>query len=307
MEHFIIFYHGLALFIGVAAITISVLAHFKYRLLFLKGYIVFLTAMFVLVLEQSFTAYQQINQVDNALFNNIIKYFSWLSSILLTYITPFVFHKLVKKEAWIIRKKYFQAVTVFCILMAAIYLISKNHLAMTLANSLLFLSILYSILLVIKNTKHIKNQELSKILKGISVFCIILYPFMYLDTKTEQIFFLDKYFPYGLLSVPTFYLAWNIITLYLVTRYIQQKKLLSDESKSQSKQEQLEKLCSLYHITKREKEVIELIINGYTYNSISEALHISLSTVKTHIRNIYSKTEVKNKIELINLINTVLL
>ncbi|MCI4669687.1 MAG: helix-turn-helix transcriptional regulator [Bacteroidia bacterium] len=57
-----------------------------------------------------------------------------------------------------------------------------------------------------------------------------------------------------------------------------------------------------FNITKREKEVTALLMKGYSYKKIAEELFISLPTVKTHISNIYKKTEVKNKVELINLL-----
>ena len=58
-----------------------------------------------------------------------------------------------------------------------------------------------------------------------------------------------------------------------------------------------------FNITNREKEIILLLIKGHSYNQLAEELSISLTTVKTHVHNIYRKAEVKNKIQLINLIN----
>ncbi|MEX0273837.1 MAG: response regulator [Flavobacteriaceae bacterium] len=45
-------------------------------------------------------------------------------------------------------------------------------------------------------------------------------------------------------------------------------------------------------LTKREKEVLHLIANGYTTPQISESLHIANSTVETHRRNLIEKTGV---------------
>jgi DNA-binding CsgD family transcriptional regulator len=57
-----------------------------------------------------------------------------------------------------------------------------------------------------------------------------------------------------------------------------------------------------YGISGREKEVIELICMGKSNQDISECLFISLQTVKDHIHRIYLKTEVKNRVQLANLI-----
>jgi DNA-binding NarL/FixJ family response regulator len=50
-------------------------------------------------------------------------------------------------------------------------------------------------------------------------------------------------------------------------------------------------------LTKRETEILTLISEGKTYTQISEELFISKETSKTHIKNIYSKLQVKSKSE----------
>ena len=52
-------------------------------------------------------------------------------------------------------------------------------------------------------------------------------------------------------------------------------------------------------LTKRETEILQLITEGKTYTQISEELFISKETAKTHIKNIYSKLQVKSKSEAI--------
>lgn len=48
-------------------------------------------------------------------------------------------------------------------------------------------------------------------------------------------------------------------------------------------------------LSPRELEVLELVSLGYTNQALAQQLHISLATVKTHTRNIYSKLDVKNR------------
>jgi len=59
-----------------------------------------------------------------------------------------------------------------------------------------------------------------------------------------------------------------------------------------------------YKISKREEEVIQQLCAGRTNKEISQALFISLQTVKDHIYRIYQKTDVKNRVQLINLIQS---
>ena len=44
-------------------------------------------------------------------------------------------------------------------------------------------------------------------------------------------------------------------------------------------------------LTDREKQIVKLMIDGLTNKEISNALFISESTVETHRKNIYRKTE----------------
>lgn len=44
-----------------------------------------------------------------------------------------------------------------------------------------------------------------------------------------------------------------------------------------------------YDLTERETEVLRLLRCSYSYQNIAETLHISLNTVKFHVKNIHSK------------------
>ncbi len=64
---------------------------------------------------------------------------------------------------------------------------------------------------------------------------------------------------------------------------------------NQGKNNQVDELLS-----KREKEVLELLSKGFLYKEIAEQLFISLSTVKRHLNHIYTKLQVQNKTEAVN-------
>jgi DNA-binding CsgD family transcriptional regulator len=53
-------------------------------------------------------------------------------------------------------------------------------------------------------------------------------------------------------------------------------------------------------ITPREKEVLHLLSTGLTYEKIALHLGVSHQTVKMHLKNIYRKLGVQNKIEALN-------
>ena len=49
--------------------------------------------------------------------------------------------------------------------------------------------------------------------------------------------------------------------------------------------------------TKREQEVLELLVQGYNNSEISEALTITNHTTKAHIASIYKKLGVSNRVQ----------
>jgi len=50
-------------------------------------------------------------------------------------------------------------------------------------------------------------------------------------------------------------------------------------------------------LTPRERQVLQLLSKGFTYKEISEPMEVSPETVKKHLKNIYRKLKVQNKIE----------
>jgi len=61
-------------------------------------------------------------------------------------------------------------------------------------------------------------------------------------------------------------------------------------------------LIEKFNLTKREQEIILLVIAGKTNKDIQDELYISLKTVKTHLYNIYRKLNVQNRLQLMNVI-----
>lgn len=66
-------------------------------------------------------------------------------------------------------------------------------------------------------------------------------------------------------------------------------------------------VAGAYKLTHRESEIAGLVYEGKSNAEISEALYISISTVKTHMRNIFAKTDVSSRLELMHIINSKML
>lgn len=55
-----------------------------------------------------------------------------------------------------------------------------------------------------------------------------------------------------------------------------------------------------FHLTEKERQILNLVSKGYLYKEIANELNNSINTIKQHIRHIYEKLHVQNKAEAIN-------
>ena len=67
----------------------------------------------------------------------------------------------------------------------------------------------------------------------------------------------------------------------------------------QSFQHPVPNYASANSLTKREDEILSYLVKGYFYKEIAGLLFISVETVRTHIRNIYEKLQVRTRSEAI--------
>lgn len=56
-------------------------------------------------------------------------------------------------------------------------------------------------------------------------------------------------------------------------------------------------------LSDRQLEIVRCIVNGLTYSQIAEKCYISLNTVRSHIKKIYSTLEINSKAVLIKMYN----
>jgi DNA-binding CsgD family transcriptional regulator len=105
----------------------------------------------------------------------------------------------------------------------------------------------------------------------------------------------------AVLFIFTFFLGNTFLPVYfsygtLLSAFAEQ----SDENIS------FEEFCKRFDVSPRESDVVREICNGLSNKEISDKLFISLQTVKDHTHHIYIKTNVKSRVQLINLVKEVI-
>lgn len=140
--------------------------------------------------------------------------------------------------------------------------------------------------------KELKDDGKKRLLRGIVVSFLPVLIFVILDF----IFFLDSAYKLTYLS----YLIFCILVYYDTTRIYVNRY----EPDFQSFVESDDHAFEAFGISDRERELIPLLIRGKSNKEISDILFISTNTVKTHIRNIYRKAGVSNRLQLLSKIRS---
>jgi DNA-binding CsgD family transcriptional regulator len=137
--------------------------------------------------------------------------------------------------------------------------------------------------------KRAKNRDEESLLKGISITFLPLLVLFPLD----MVFFRDHLFKLSYICFSVFV----INTYYFISRFYFRAYEPEPESIHFEKN-----VLQQFNLSDREIEITELLIKGLTNKSIGEKLFISVNTVKSHIKNIYKKMNVSNKLQVINLL-----
>jgi DNA-binding CsgD family transcriptional regulator len=94
-----------------------------------------------------------------------------------------------------------------------------------------------------------------------------------------------------------YFSVWSVITISVFLRYLSNPSALIEAGKIS------EAFISAYKITKREAEVVELISHGLTNQQIADRLYVSLTTVRTHIYNVFQKTGAESRVHLLRIVS----
>lgn len=188
-------------------------------------------------------------------------------------------------------------IVLFFLVLSLFFIIGISHGSWVVAMNLTFgyhllcaniLMIAYGITSLVYRPKAL-GWEQENLLLGISVsFLPIVITF-----PLDMLFFRNHIFK---LTYLTFVIFIVSVYNFISRRYFQEHEApVSPGGVSQ------EMLASM-GISVREGEIIELLVQGKTNSEIANTLFISANTVKTHIKNIYAKLEVSNRVQLFALL-----
>jgi DNA-binding CsgD family transcriptional regulator len=166
----------------------------------------------------------------------------------------------------------------------------KNY--FVIMNSLYSLLASLLILFPKKGRSIIHNYD-RKII-GPSLFLIMIFQCIPLIFYSSQEYL-------AIVFIFTFFAGNTFLPLYL-----NYGTLLSSFTEEEAIAPSFEEFCRKFEVSPRETDIIREICNGLSNKEISDKLFISLQTVKDHTHRIYIKTNVKSRVQLINLVKEVI-
>lgn len=304
----------IAFIIGFSTIIYSIIYYVIERITWLKYYIIFLSVFGFLLLIRavkliSFLAVPSF--FSNEIFNTLYIFILSVSMSLMLYFIPAFLYRFLGLK-WAVKEnvEYLILSVIFFVLSILGILLHFNF--YIIANRIFYLSILYLFILGFINYKNLKDSTIKFIVKILGLITIFIYPIL-----VYQLIILNKNtFDIGSIDITLilFYIWWNLVMLgYLLWYFISiiknknmfvNKELTKSNSSNIKEKEiinkpQLKKEEEI-NLTKREKEILFYLLSGKTNKEVSIILKISLNTVNNHVANIYDKSGVKNRVELVN-------
>lgn len=200
---------------------------------------------------------------------------------------------------WLIAHPWKQPWKSFFFILSALYLVTGIFSLMMPSRAILeitdyflcFFVIFFCIVVMLKNLSGISD-------KGVRTMCltVIITAFSILPLLISGLVWQAM----RALSIPLVFIAFGIVIMvFLFLALARQDEKDTEEVHHELSLEDL----SSYHITEREFSVIQLIRQGLTNKEIAASLDISVNTVNNHIANVFSKTGVRSRIDLLNLIS----
>lgn len=274
--------------VGCMNICLSILFHLRKSYEWTKYYLTFQISMTMILIVYAVRMYaRSIVGYDSAVFNLITSWLLYLDIAFMIYFIPF-FTTWVIAHPWRNPYKAVFFVLSLCFLVLTVLrtvfgFVTPIRLIMIL---LFFGDFLFCIGVMIKNLRSIKDRDVRLLSGAFIIISTLMIPFVMIDLLLSFI---------RLSTLPIYYFWFSLIILVYLFNYFLHIPEAAGTSLDRQK-------LNRYHITDREREIIVLIQEGLTSKEISARLRISTSTVNNHISNIYSKTDVSSRIDLLNLL-----
>jgi DNA-binding CsgD family transcriptional regulator len=159
----------------------------------------------------------------------------------------------------------------------------------------ILVGMLYATIYAFSESRHIQSFEEKNLARGI----IVYYLFSLLLFFTWNTSHVPLNIKVSVLARSLFGLAYNLpplIFLNIALHSVFKRPTIEPE-----RAESLDRWLKDHNVSPREREIIQLVLNGKSNRSIEKELFISRRTVESHLYNVYKKLGIKNRMQLMRL------
>ena len=275
---------------GCMALVLSVVFHIRETLEWTAYFIVFISSLLIIIFLQISMVFIHIftSGTIQLIFKFIINPVIIANVAFLIVFIPFF-------TSWVIAHPFRNFYKVLFISLSGIF-IALSVLSLifpfisvfaTVASGVFIFALFFSISIILKNLKDIASKDVRKVSKTTIIITFSMIPLVILSLIFPD---LRNFF------YPLYFLAFSVTIMVYLFLYF---KKMPHEANAPPTLESL----SEYRISEREFSVILLIKEGLTNKEIAANLAISANTVNNHIANIFTKTQVRSRIDLLNVLS----
>lgn len=304
--HWEILYFFITFALGLVALTIVSLTYAKIKAQFLQYYLCFHTVFTILILAELVGMYVEANLSEGGwTFGMSVEYAKEFIIVpLLMFTCAVCMHSLCEVSHDMLRNLVVGSVALAqsCALHLFTFVGDNFETGRFLSDMFVAALFLYTVLTGIQHYKGIRDSIKKKLAERFIVLVGFALPLHIIDTFLENVASAITFYPliyWGFCAIFSYY----FITYYLGPLEFPGSQKLSEPKPEHFQASQLsaEDMLAQYNLSAREQDILPLILKGLSNTEIGEALCISVSTVKTHVTNIYTKFDVKSRYELIAL------
>lgn len=293
--------------IGFIVIYISIQLYREYRFKYLLSNVYMLVGFGIITLSNTIETFLKITVSDYyhstvyTVFITVLYFVLPLVIIFATYHMVSLIWGMLQKKEPVTLKKISILIGILFLISQIIYFIRpvlfKNlqQLWLSIAHLILYLAFCFSIFYIFYSAKSIKNKGRKDALRLFAIMLLAINIGLISITLSAVFDWISLNAQMIILSIMVF--TFNLFMVIFIKQFFH-KYHTEYMIKSTNK---FDELIEKHSITKREKEIIELICKGKTNKEIGEELFITPLTVRDHISKIFTKTKVKSRLQLANL------
>lgn len=304
MQHIIILFYTICTMLGFGSILLYSVVYFKSGYPVIKRFLhlqIFATAYLVIAL---FRIYLVANVFINLYLQiaSFLLYYAWFPFFI--YSVPAFFHELVEKKFTLPWKAFFIAVgALFPVMMAvtfSMYELEENiyyrlvtQFRYAGGSAFIFTSA-YCIFIMTRAYSSITNRQTLFLIRYFIITTAVFIPgFIYDVAASSNLRSMEMS---NVIFIRVYFLVWSLSSIVLLFTYLVRKVSFGREEVHLAQE-----FVKKFSITRREEEIIGLLLKNNTYSKIGERLFISPKTVERHVSNIYRKSRVASRDEFVSL------